>query len=177
MSINLSPVSAFSQQTPLIKVTSEEAICHWNVNEFVIHLTKENDSIKYKTIDRDQKEIYTNCIEIPESKNLEWMLSHLKQCKVMVDENGVARFLKPYNTWANTDIEISLVRETEGLAWNVFRKATNESFFLDFQKNTIPSLQCHPETIELIEKIKTEIFKDKKFNSKELLDSLISDLK
>lgn len=172
MSINSSSITVFVPDTATINIVDEEIVYHWNANKFVVYLIKKPDSLKYKIIDRDQKEIYTNCIEIPKSKTLEWMLSHLKQCKVMVDENGVTRFLKTYNTWADTDIEISLVRETEGLAWNVFRKATNDNFFIDFQKTTIPSLQCHPKTIELIEKIKTEAF-----NNKKLLDSLITDFK
>lgn len=174
MSINVPSTTAFIPDVPNINVVEntadEEIICRWHVNEFVVYLIKEHDSIKYKTLDRDQKEIYTNCIGIPESKSLEQRLSHLKQCMVMVDENGITRFLKVYSTWTHGDTEISLVRKTEDLAWNIFNKTTNKSSFLDLKKDTISSLQCHPRTVALIEKIKNEAL-----SNKELLKSLMSE--
>lgn len=73
---------------------------------------------------------------------------------------------------AEESIDINLVYGPKGLAWNIFKKSTNENCFLDFQKTTIPSLQCHPETIELIEKIKTETF-----DNMPLLYCLMTDFK
>lgn len=143
-------------------VTTKEVIHQWDVNDFVVFLIKEQGSLKCKTTDRDQKEICTNCIEISEEDNLEEMISYLKESAVMVRGNGFVNFCSIYKTWEMNDaeesIDINLVYGPEGLAWNIFKKSTNENYFLDFQKTTIPSLQCHPETIELIEKIKTETF-------------------
>ncbi|MEK7339583.1 MAG: hypothetical protein AABZ92_02575, partial [Verrucomicrobiota bacterium] len=65
---------------------------------------------------------------------------------------------------------VSLVLGVEGLVWNVFQRITKECSFHHFQEATIPSLRCHPETVALIEKIKTE-----SLSNPSLLYRLISD--
>ncbi|MGL5264004.1 MAG: hypothetical protein ACRDAI_05460, partial [Candidatus Rhabdochlamydia sp.] len=124
----------------------------------------------YKTIDKNQKEIYAQYIEIPEEENLEDLVSHLQSCAVMVGENGVVNFLAVYNTWESTstaglfmsgkvNLDVKLIRGTEDLIWSVFQKNTNNNINFNFYA-TVPSLQCHPETIALVEKIKTEAFEN-----------------
>lgn len=184
MSINSSLSPIFFQQSPISvigedNVAAEEIIHYrWHVNDFVVCLIEEYGFLKYKTIDKSQQEIYTDNIEIPESKTLEKMVSSLKKCKVMIDESGMARFFMAYQTWndANREIpqhleeavassydptvEISLIRVPEDLVWNVFQRFSKESSFLSFQKVTVPSSRCHPETVALIEQIKKKAFKD-----------------
>lgn len=153
----------------------EEIVHQWDINGFVVSLIKEQDSLKYKTTDKDQKELCTNCIEISEEDNLEEMISYLKGSAVMVRDNGHVNFCSIFNTWKTAKKEnedISLVCGPEGLAWHVFNGDINRKYFLDFQKATIPSLHCHPETIALIEKIKTETF-----DNFPLLYRLIKDFK
>lgn len=70
------------------------------------------------------------------------------------------------------DTEVNLIRGSEGLVWNVFQRITKESSFYSLQEATIPSLRCHPETIALIEKIKTE-----GLNNAPLLNRLMNDFK
>ena len=155
-------------------VIPDEIIHQWNINDFVVSLIREQDSLKYKTTDKDQKEICTNYIEISKEENLEEMISYLKGSSVLIRDNGHVNFCSIYNTWetiaAEESLDISLVCRPEGLAWNVFNRSINKSCFLDFQKTTISSLRCHPETMALIEKIKTDAF-----DNMALLHSLIRD--
>jgi len=180
----------------------KEIIYQWNVNDYVVYLIKKQEALEYKTIDEDKKEIYAGHIETPESESIEEMVSHLKACKVMVNENGIAHFLQNFHTWESVNrdselefeesfpledglihsfpksrveendpnVKVSLVLGVEGLVWNVFQRITKECSFHPFQEATIPSLRCHPETVALIEKIKTEAL-----SKPPLLYSLISD--
>ncbi|QZA58221.1 hypothetical protein [Candidatus Rhabdochlamydia porcellionis] len=81
----------------------KETIYQWNVNDYVVYLTKRQGALEYKTIDKDKKEIYAGHIEIPESESIEEMISHLKTCKVMVKENGLSHFLQNFHTWKNAN--------------------------------------------------------------------------
>lgn len=106
MSIN-SLSSLFHQSLlPHVEVVEQEIIHQWDVNDFVVYLIKKQDALgkdilEYKTI-QNQIEIYTEHIEIPASKSLERMISQLKACKIMLDENGMATFSRSYHTWENT---------------------------------------------------------------------------
>lgn len=186
MSINPLHSSIFFQQSPISvigedNVEDKEIVHHrWYVNDFMVCLIEENGFLKYKTIDKSQQEIYTHNIEIPASKTLEKMISSLKKSKVMVDKNGIAKFFIAYKTWNDASrkvpqhleeaassssydptLEISLIRGPEGLVWNVFQRFSRESSFNSFQKATLPSSRCHPETVALIEQIKRKAFNEK----------------
>ncbi|MGL5264226.1 MAG: hypothetical protein ACRDAI_06625 [Candidatus Rhabdochlamydia sp.] len=158
------------------RIVSQETIYHWDVNEYVVYLIKEHDSLKYKTIDGNKKEIYCNDIDLPEEGDLEQEISYLKTCKVKVEENGAVKFYNTYYTWENADekqsLEISLIRGLKGLGWNVFQNITKESSFYYFREVTIPSLRCHPETVALIDKIKK-----KAFNNPQYILCLVRDFK
>lgn len=80
-------------------VIPDEIIHQWNINDFVLSLIREQDSLKYKTTDKDQKEICTNYIEISEEENLEKMISYLKGSSVLMRDNGHVNFCSIYNTW------------------------------------------------------------------------------
>jgi len=207
---SLNSLSHFYQQ-PLLpplreaepeRIVSQKTVHQWNVNECVVYLIKEHNSLKYKTIDGNKKEIYCNDIDLSEEGDLEQEISYLKTCKVLVEENGAARFYNTYHTWRipsrefdkevihtpendfiksfsnyqsweyDPTTELSLNRGTEGLVWNVFQKTTKESSFYYLREVTIPSLRCHPGTVALIEKIKAEAFN----NSQHIL-CLIKDFK
>jgi hypothetical protein len=93
----------------------KEAIYQWDVNDCVVYLMKKRDalgklSLEYKTI-KNKKQICIGHIEIPESESTEGMISHLKKCKVMVGENGIAHFLQNFHTWENTHRNIFLESE------------------------------------------------------------------
>lgn len=180
----------------------KEIIYQWNINDCVVYLIKKQEALEYKTIDKDKKEIYAGHIEIPESESIEEMISHLKKCKAIINENGAANFLQNFHTWESVNrdselefeesfpledglihsfpknriekddpnVKVSLVLGVEGLVWNVFQRITKECSFHHFQEVTTPSLRCHPETVALIEKIKTEAL-----SKPPLLYSLISD--
>ena len=114
-------------------VISDEVIHQWDINDFVVSLIREQDSLKYKTTDKDQKEICTNYIEISEEENLEEMISYVKGSAVLIRDDGYVNFCSIYNTWetiaAKESLDISLVCRPEGLAWNVFNRSINKSYF------------------------------------------------
>lgn len=101
---------------PLIKEAeserrmSQKTVHQWNVHEYVVYLIKERNSLKYKTIDGNKKEVYCNDIDLSE-EDLEQEIAYLKTCKVMVEENGAARFYNTYHTWRISNRELNKVEE------------------------------------------------------------------
>ncbi|KAG6559957.1 hypothetical protein RHABOEDO_000205 [Candidatus Rhabdochlamydia oedothoracis] len=193
---SLNQLSDFYQQPllPLVRaedperIVSQKTIHQWNVNECVVYLIKEHNSLKYKTIDGNKKEIYCNDIDLPEEEDLEQEISYLKTCKVMVEENGAARFYNTYHTWRIPSREFDKAEEAIHTPENDFIKSfsnyqsweydpTTElilnrgtedlvwNVFRNFSKKdtslqevTVPSSRCHPGTVALVNKIKKEAF-------------------
>lgn len=162
----------YQQSLPSVEgkasVITEKVVHLWAVNDIIVFLIQEQDSLKYKVIDKNQMETYTKYIEIPEEENIEELITHLKNCAV-IEKKGTVNFLTVYNTWESTsaglfmsgkvNLDVKLIRGTEDLIWSVFQKNTNNNITFNFYA-TVPSLQCHPETIALVEKIKTEAFEN-----------------
>lgn len=98
----MSSISTFNSLSFPIN-REKETIYQWSVNDYAVHLIKRQDALWYKTIDKDKKEIYAGLIEIPEFESIEEMVFHLKKCKVMVKENGLAHFLQNFHTWKNVN--------------------------------------------------------------------------
>lgn len=97
------------------------------------------------------------------------MLKHVEN--VFSIENIFMNAFSSYRAWSyDPNVEINLISGSEGLLWNIFQRTTKESSFYHFQEITRPSLRCHPQTVALIEKIKTEAF-----SNPELLCCLMRD--
>ena len=143
----LNPFSDFYQQ-PLVssneeepeRIVSQETIHQWNVNEYVVYLIKEHNSLKYKTIDRNKKEIYCNDIDLPEEGDLEQEISYLKTCKVMLEENGAARFYNTYHTWRISNREFDEVEEAIPTPENDFIKSFSNYQSWEYDPTTKLSL-------------------------------------
>lgn len=75
MSVNSLSSLVYQPLLPHVEVVEQEIVHQWDVNDFIVCLIKKQDALgkdilEYKTI-KNQIEIYTEYIEIPESKNIE----------------------------------------------------------------------------------------------------------
>ncbi|HEV3269074.1 MAG TPA: hypothetical protein VGZ69_00260 [Candidatus Rhabdochlamydia sp.] len=75
-----------------------------------------------------------NDIDLPEEGDLEQEISYLKTCKVMVEENGAARFYNTYHTWRIPNREFDKVEEAIHTPENDFIKSFSnyQSWEYDF---------------------------------------------
>lgn len=137
----------------------EEVVHTWNVNDFVIKLIRNQNTLKCITT-HTTGAVYTESIEIPPSKTIEQFIAYFKLCQVLIGENGIPSFLHNHNTWVERDKTgevsrtIHLLQGTDDLIWDIFSSSIGKNSCFYFKDATIPSARCHPETIALIEKIK-----------------------
>jgi len=135
-------------------------IYSWNVNDYEVRLFQEQDSLRYETVDITSREIlFKGSFDFKEMTT-EKMVSCLKKCRVMIEDNGSAIFSQQYHTWNIDDKDIHLISGNDNLIWNIYCNSTQTSSFYNFQECTTASLRCHPETVAIIDKIKNECFKD-----------------
>lgn len=148
----MQPVS--SSLYPLLHNNTElgEVVHTWNVNNSIVRLIRNQNTLECETITNGNT--YTAPLTIPTSDSIDQMVSYLKVCRVIVDENGVPSFLSNYQTWNVENKSVHLLRGIEDLIWNIFCTVTNKSECFNLKDSTIPSIRCHAETIALIEKIK-----------------------
>lgn len=146
-------ITSFFGGIPEVK----EVVHTWVLNPSTnINLTRIQSNLDYEVVDSKEGVLFNGKIEIPESKTIEEMITHLKKCKVSLNPNGEVRFLFCYHSWSIGFKEASLVKATEGLMWNIFCTSTRQCSLFSILESTIPSARCHPETIARIERIKNE---------------------
>lgn len=148
----MQPVS--SSLHPLLHNNTEprEVVHTWNINNSILKLIKNQNILECETITNGNTHIAP--ITIPICNSIDQMVSYLKVCGVIVDENGVPSFLPKYQTWNIENKSVNLLGGMEALIWNIFCTVTNKSECFNLKDSTIPSIRCHAETIAVIEKIK-----------------------
>lgn len=142
-----------------------EVVHTWTFNEFRVNLlVNEDKTICYETIDSvAEKTIRVSPIKIPAESSLDKMITHLKNCRVIVEENGRVTMLPVCRTWAGLGKEVRLLRGQNNFIWEIFSLEKSNVLFSLFE-STIPSELCHVETISLINKIKKDPFKEEHIN-------------
>lgn len=131
-----------------------KVIREWVVNEVTIRLI-EDESLFYQTIIQGK---ISSTLPIPNDKNdsIDLLISYLKECEVVVDENGKVHFLRKKMSLDLEDTKLSVLAGTTNLIWSIYHKTSKTTSFFDFHKVTIPSYRCHSETAALIESIKAK---------------------
>lgn len=157
----MQPVSSSFHPLLYNNTKPREVVHTWNINNFFIELIREQDTLKYTTT-HTRGTVYTESIEIPPTETIEQMINCLKTCQVLIGENGIPSFLQNHRGWSeiNTNGElvtaINLLQSTDDLIWDIFSTSTGKNSCFYFKDVTIPSARCHPNTIALIEMIKTD---------------------
>lgn len=133
----------------------KENIQTWIVNDIAIHLIKEQNLLKYETINSSGEKLQTNTIPLPPDSNFNEVIDDLKKCKALLDTDGAPIFVERYKRWEVDNQEIDLVHGHQDLLWLIYCKSTKKTSVFTIKEATIPSTQCHCTTINLIEKIKS----------------------
>ena len=137
-----------------------QPIYSWNVNGYEVRVFQEQDYLEYETVDIKSGKIFFKGFVNFKGVTLEEMLSRFKNCRVMIEDNGSAKFLQRYHTWDLNNYEVNLIKGTNDLIWDVFSNLTQITSFISFRESISPSARCHPETVAIINEIKNECFKD-----------------
>jgi hypothetical protein len=137
-----------------------QPIYSWNVNDYEVRVFQEQDSLEYETVDIKTGKFFFKGFVNFKGVTLEKMLSRFKNCRVMIEDNGSAKFLQRYHTWDLNNYEVNLIKGSNDLIWDVFCNLTQNTSFLSFKESISSSGRCHPETVAIIDRIKNECFTD-----------------
>lgn len=135
--------------------SAKETIQTWIVNDIAIHLIKDQNILKYETISISGEKLKTDTIPLPPNSNLDQIITDLKKCKALLDTEGSPVFVETYKRWEVDNREIDLVHGSQDLLWLIYCNSTKRTSVFTVREATIPSMQCHSSTIDLIEKIKS----------------------
>ncbi|MDP1880223.1 MAG: hypothetical protein Q8K60_04715 [Parachlamydiaceae bacterium] len=126
----------------------------WNFNQFEVFLTQNLDELKYETREKTTWSLVSHGPIDLCGVTVSKMIDGLKKCQAIVNVAGKTDFFHSYKKWNLIDKEISLLKGNDLLLWHIFFTSTQKNLVLSFQ-DTIPSERCHPNTIALVDKIKS----------------------
>ncbi|MGZ3633290.1 MAG: hypothetical protein ACXU9U_02690 [Parachlamydiaceae bacterium] len=131
----------------------------WNVNGFEVRLIESEDSLGYETVNTADLQTVCSAPLDLYGKTKDRIVSYLKECRVIVSEEGKPAFFPICQKWDFENKEVHLLRNPgNGLVWEVFCKSTNSAQFFSSQRTTVASLRCHSATVAIIEKMRAGSF-------------------